>query len=137
MFNFQDDKGYVHKDGIIYKNQFHIIFCPKYRRNVLVDGVDERLKEIIQMICDEKNVTLLALEVMPDHVHLFIEFDPRLLLHKIIKDIKGRSARLLREEFPSLKTRLPNLWTRSYFCSSVGHVNEETVKLYIENQKNV
>lgn len=137
MFHFKDEKGYVHKDGIVYKNQFHIVFCPKYRRPVLTDGVDERFKEIVQSICDEKNVTLLAIEVMPDHVHLFIEFDPRLLLHKIIKDIKGKSARILRQEFPSLKTRLPNLWTRSYFCCSVGHINEETIKRYIENQKNI
>lgn len=137
MYHSKDEKGYVHKDGIVYKNQFHIVFCPKYRRAVLVDGVDQRLKEIVQAVCDEKNVTLVAIEVMPDHVHLFIEFDPRLLLHKIIKDIKGRSARLLREEFPSLKTRLPNMWTRSYFCCSVGHISEDTMKRYIENQKNV
>lgn len=129
--------GYTHKDGIVYKNQFHIVFCPKYRRGVLVGEVEKRLCEIVQDVCEERNVELKAMEVMPDHVHLFIEFDPRLLLHKIIKDIKGRSARLLRDEFPTLKSRLPNMWTRSYFACSIGHISEDTIKQYIENQKNV
>ena len=74
---------------------------------------------------------------MPDHVHLFIDFDPRLLLHKIIKDFKGQSASILRKELPSLKSRLPSLWIRSYFSSSIGHIVEETIQKYIENQKNV
>ena len=128
---------YTHKKGIVYKNQFHVIFCPKYRRKVLVDGVDERLKEIILQIAKEKNVEVKALEIMPDHVHVFIDFDPRLTLHKIVKDFKGISARILREEFPYLKSRLPSLWTRSYFACSIGHISEEIIKKYIENQKNV
>ena len=128
---------YTHKKGIVYKNQFHIIFCPKYRRKVLTDGIDIRLKEILYDIAKQKNVEIKALEIMPDHVHMFIEFDPRLTLHKIIKDFKGISSRILREEFPSLKTRLPNMWTRSYFSCSTGHISEETIKQYIESQKNV
>ena len=135
MFDMIND--YTHKKGIVYKNQFHIIFCPKYRRKVLVDGVDIRLKEILFDIAKEKDVEIKALEIMPDHVHIFIDFDPRLTLHKIIKDFKGISARILREEFPYLKSKLPSLWTRSYFACSVGHISEETIKEYIENQKNV
>lgn len=128
---------YTYKKGIVYKNQFHIIFYPKYRRKVLVNGVDIQLKEILYDIAKQKNIEMKALEIMPDHVHMFIEFDPRLMLHKIIKDFNGISSRILREEFPSLKTRLPNMWTRSYFSCSVGHISEDTIKLYIENQKNV
>ena len=128
---------YTHKKGIVYKNQFHIIFCPKYRRKVLVNGVDERLKEMLFEIAKTKDVEIKALEIMPDHVHIFIDFDPRLTLHKIIKDFKGISSRILREEFPHLKSRLPSLWTRSYFACSIGHISEETIKKYIENQKNV
>ena len=127
--------GYTHKAGIVYKNQFHIIFCPKYRRKVLVDGVDTRLKEILYEEASDMNVEIKALEVMPDHVHLFIEFDPRMNLHKIIKTLKGVSSHKLREEFPYLKSRIPSLWTRSYFSSTVGHVSEETVQQYIESQK--
>lgn len=127
--------GYTHKSGIVYKHQFHIIFCPKYRRKVLVDGVDTRLKEILYEEASDMNVEIKAMEVMPDHVHLFIEFDPRMNLHKVIKTLKGVSSHKLREEFPYLKSRIPSLWTRSYFSSTVGHVSEETVQQYIESQK--
>ena len=128
---------YVHKQGLVYKNQFHVIFCPKYRRPVLVDGVDIRLKEILLEKAAELDVRILSMEIMPDHVHLFISFDPRLMLHKIIKILKGASARILREEFPSLKSRLPSMWTRGYFSCSVGHIGEAAVRRYIEEQKNV
>ena len=103
----------------------------------LVDGVDVRLKEILLEKAAELDVKILSMEIMPDHVHLFISFDPRLMLHKIIKILKGSSSRILREEFPSLKSRLPSLWTRSYFSCSVGHIGEAAVRRYIEEQKNV
>ena len=77
------------------------------------------------------------MEVMPDHVHLFIELDPRVSIDQIIKTLKGRSARILRKEFPSLKSRIPCLWTRSYFCATIGAITEDTIKKYIEEQKNV
>lgn len=128
---------YIHKQGLVYKNQFHVVFCPKYRRPVLVDGVDVRLKEILLEKAAELDVKILSMEIMPDHVHLFISFDPRLMLHKIIKILKGSSSRILREEFPSLKSRLPSLWTRSYFSCSVGHIGEAAVRRYIEEQKSV
>ena len=128
---------YIHKQGLVYKNQFHVVFCPKYRRPVLVDGVDVRLKEILLEKAAELDVKILSMEIMPDHVHLFISFGPRLMLHKIIKILKGSSSRILREEFPSLKSRLPSLWTRSYFSCSVGHIGEAAVRRYIEEQKNV
>ena len=131
----QQADGYTHKEGIVYKNQYHIVFCPKYRRKVLVNGVDVRLKELLYEIAEENNVTIMSLEVMPDHVHLFFEMDPRQPLHIMIRNFKGRSSRVLREEFPWLKTKLPALWTRSYFSCTVGHINEETIQKYIESQK--
>ena len=127
--------GYTHKKGIVYKNQFHVIWCPKYRRPVLVDDVAVRLKEILQEQAEAHDVTIKAMEIMPDHVHLFIEFDPRLMLHKIIKDMKGTSATILRKEFPSLVSRMPSMWTRSYFSCSVGHISENTVTEYIKSQQ--
>lgn len=127
--------GYVHKEGLVYKNQYHIIFCPKYRRKVLVNGVDVRLKEILHQVAEENNVNIISLEVMPEHVHMFIEMDPRQPLHIMIRNFKGRSSRILREEFPWLKTKIPALWTRSYFSCTVGHINEETIQKYIEDQK--
>lgn len=128
---------YNRKTGIVYKNQYHVIFCPKYRRAVLTDGIDVRLKEILLQEARDLNVSIEAMEVMPDHVHLFLNFDPRLGIHTVVKKLKGASSRFLREEFPSLKSRLPSLWTRSYFCCTVGHISETAVKRYIEDQKGV
>ena len=127
--------NYTHKKGLVYQNQFHIVFCPKYRRPVLVDGVDVRLKEILFSVATEYEAEIKAVEVMPDHVHLFVELDPRIPLHQFIKALKGKSSRLLREEFPWLKSRIPSLWTRSYFCCTTGHISEDTIRRYIEDQK--
>ena len=126
---------YTHKNGIVYKNQFHIIFSPKYRKPVLTGNVEKRLKEIFYDEADKMGVEIKALEIMPDHVHMFIEFDPRLMLHKVVKKFKGKSSHILREEFPFLKSSMPSLWTRSYFSCSVGHISEDTIKKYIESQQ--
>ena len=131
-----ENDGYVHKKELVYKNQYHIILCPKYRRNVLINDIDKRLKEILYDIAEEIDVEIMTLEVMPDHVHMFIEFDPRINLHNVVKRLKGRSSHILREEYPSLKKKLPSLWTRSYFSCTIGHISEETIKQYVESQKN-
>ena len=127
--------GYTHKEGLVYKNQFHVIFCPKYRRKVLVNGIDSRLKIILSEEAAKLQAEILSIEVMPDHVHLFLSCDPRVLLHRVIKQLKGASARRLRMEFPELKSRLPCVWTRSYFCCTIGHISEATIRRYIEMQK--
>jgi putative transposase len=114
-----------------------VVFCPKYRRKVLVDGVENRLKEIIQEVSAEFRCEILQLEIMPDHVHILCEVDPQFGIHKFVKSIKGRSSRLLRQEFPNLKSRLPSLWTHSYFVSSVGGAPLAMIKQYIENQRTV
>jgi len=74
---------------------------------------------------------------MPDHVHMFISFDPRQPLHELIRYFKGTSSRILRDKYLELRSRIPSLWTRSYFCCTIGCVSEETIQKYIENQKNV
>jgi len=104
---------------------------------VLVNGVDDRLKEIIQSVCTESRAEILELEVMPEHVHLLVEVDPQYGIHRLVRAIKGRSSRLLRQEYPWLKSRLPTLWTNSYFVSTVGGAPLEVVQQYIENQKRV
>ena len=124
-------------NNIVYSCKYHVIWCPKYRRKVLIQGVDIRLKEIIQGVCDEFQAELIELEVMPDHVHVLVECDPQFGIAKLIRYMKGRSSRLLRLEFPWLKSRLPTLWTNSYFCSTVGGAPIAVIKQYIENQKNV
>jgi putative transposase len=124
-------------NNIVYSCKYHVIWCPKYRRKVLIHGVDVRLKEIIQAVCDEFESELIELEVMPEHVHLLVDCDPQFGIAKLIRYMKGRSSRLLRQEFPWLKSRLPTLWTNSYFCSTVGGAPIAVIKQYIENQKNV
>lgn len=115
---------------------YHVVFCPKYRRKVLVN-VDERLKILLHQKADELGITMENMEVMPDHVHVFIRNKPTYAIHFVINQLKGYSSVCLRKEFPWLRSRLPSLWTRSYFVESVGHISEETVRKYIENQKNV
>lgn len=95
------------------------------------------MTEIIKQTVEEKQAELLELEVMPDHVHLLVEVDPQFGIHKLIKLVKGRSSRLLRQEFPALRKRLPTLWTNSYFVSTVGGAPLAVIKQYIENQKYV
>ena len=102
-----------------------------------MDGVDTRLKVIIQECAEEFECEIIEMEIMPDHVHLLIEVDPQFGIHRVVKMIKGRSSRLLRQEFPILKRRIPSLWTNSYFVSTVGGAPLAIVKQYIENQKNV
>lgn len=122
--------------NITYDCQYHVIWCPKYRRKVLQHGVDVRLKEILLEVATEKNATILEMEIMPDPVHLLVSVDPQLGIHKLIKFMKGRSSRYLRLEFPWLKKRLPTLWTNSYFVATVGGATLDIVKRYIEEQKN-
>ena len=122
---------------MVYSCKSHLVWCPKYRRRVLVNGVDARLKEIITQTVDELQGDLIELEVMPDHVHLLVEVDPQFGIHRLVKQLKGRSSRLLREEFPTLKSRMPTLWTNSYFVSTVGGAPLEIIKQYIENQKHI
>ena len=98
---------YHSSHNIVYSCKYHIVFCPKYRRKVLVNGVDTRLKEV----------------------------HPQFGVHKAVKTIKGKTSRILRQEFPWLTTKLPSLWTNSYFCSTVGGAPLNIVKQYIESQK--
>ena len=122
--------------NVVYSCKYHVVWCPKYRRSVLVKGVDERLKEIIQSVATEYRSEILELEVMPDHVHLLVEVDPQFGIHRLIKLMKGRSSRFIRKEFPWIRSRLPTLWTNSYFVSTIGGAPLEVVKQYIEQQKN-
>jgi putative transposase len=129
-------KKYKSNGKFVFSCQYHVIFSPKYRRKVLSNGIDDRLKELILEKQADYGYEILEMEIMPDHVHILIDSDPKYSIHNQIVKIKGYTSRILREEFPSLKTRMPCLWTRSCLISSVGSVSLEVVKKYIENQKN-
>lgn len=119
----------------VYNIGYHLIWCPKYRRKVLVGDVEARLREILLEKAHDLGITIETMEIMPDHVHLFVKSLPTLAPHFIVQQLKGISSRLLRQEFSQLKKRLPTLWTRSYYCESVGHISEATIRKYIEDQK--
>ncbi|MEV8514151.1 IS200/IS605 family transposase [Dactylosporangium sp. NPDC051484] len=121
--------------NVVFQCAFHVVWCPKYRRRVLGGRIEERLKQLVREVVEERGAWLAALEVMPDHVHLLVEVDPQYGVHKLVKAIKGRTSRVLREEFPSLKSRLPTLWTNSYFVATTGGAPLAAVKRYVEQQK--
>lgn len=131
------DMKYKSNNNVVYSCKYHVVWCPKYRRKVLVSGVDERLKSLVQEICKERSISLIGMEVMSDHVHLLIEVDPQFGIHRAVKLIKGTTSRVLRQEFPWLRSRIPSLWTNSYFVSAVGGAPLSAIKKYIENQKTV
>jgi putative transposase len=131
-----DKDRWKHSKTTIYNIGYHFIWCPKYRRKVLVGAVADRLKELLFNKADELQLDIATIEIMPDHIHLFVKTPPTISPHFIVQQLKGYSSRMIREEFPYMKSRLPSLWTRSYYCESVGHISEATVRKYIEEQKN-
>jgi putative transposase len=130
-------RAYKSNRNVYYSCKYHLVWCPKYRRKLLGEDVAERLKQIIVEVCREHQADVLSLEIMLDHVHLLVKCDPQFGIHRLVRLIKGRSSRLLRQEFPLLKRKLPTLWTNSYFVSTVGGAPLERMKQSIENQKHV
>lgn len=129
-------KKLAHHITSVVNISYHIIWCTKYRRKVLVNDVGQRLKEILPQIAEEMGCMIETMEVMPDHVHIFMRGTPTLPVHLIVKNLKAVSARTLRSEFPELKRRMNTMWTRSYYCETVGSISEQAIQKYIENQKN-
>ena len=132
----QSEKKYDSDGDFIFSCQYHVIFCPKYRRKVLSDNIAKRLKELVMDKQEEYHYKVLEIEVMLDHVHLILSVNPKEGIYKVVSKIKGYTSHELRNEFPELKSKLPTLWTHSRFISSVGSVTLAVVKQYIEDQKN-
>ena len=125
--------NYKRHNKAVYLCNYHIIWCPKYRRKLLVGDLKNRLEEIIKDALYEKGAEIVSMEVMPDHVHLLVSTNTKTAPFQIVKAMKGRSSNILRKEFPFL-TKMPTLWSRSYFVSTVGNASTAVVKNYIENQ---
>ena len=125
------------RNNVFYRCTYHVVWCPKYRRKVIAGRVGDRLKQIIGEVCAEHDAPIVELQTMPDHVHLLVGCDPQFGIHRLVKQIKGGSSRLLRQEFTALRRRLPTLWTNSYFVATAGGATLEAVKRYVENQRNV
>ncbi len=127
--------GYAKNAGAVFSLKFHLVWCPKYRRPVLEGKVRQRLMALLREKAAEIEMTIHAMEVMPDHAQLFIETDPRWCVAEIAARLKGYTSHVLREEFPHLRSRLPTLWSRSYFAATVGSVTKTAVRNYIANQQ--
>ncbi|GIM28171.1 IS200/IS605 family transposase [Clostridium polyendosporum] len=115
---------------------YHFVFCPRYRRKIFnIPKVEERFKELVKETCDDLDIEIIAIECDKDHTHMFVNCLPTLSPSDIMQKIKGVTSRELRKEFAIL-SKMPSLWTRSYFISTAGNVCSETIKQYVENQKN-
>lgn len=129
------EKIYQHSDSLTFSCQYHVLFCPKYRRKVLLGDIPKRLKEIFYLIAKEENFQILDVEVMSDHVHLLLSCNPKTGVYSAIRSLKNRSSHILREEYPELRKKLPSLWTRSSMISTVGEVSLADFTSYLEEQK--
>ena len=129
------DARYRKNAGSVFSLKYHLVWCPKYRRKVLVGAVADDLKYLLYEKAEQMGAVIEALEIMPDHVHLFVSADPTAAPQFLANQFKGYTSRILRETHPQLKSRLPSLWSRSYYIGSIGHVSEETVRQYIEAQR--
>ena len=128
----KDSEGYRHNEHSVGLVFVHLVWCPKRRKSVLKGKVRARLIEVLQSVAIEKEWVIKAVEVVPDHVHLLVEYDPKHSVAQVVRAFKGRSSRLLRKEFPHL-LKLPSLWPSSYFYDSTGKVSTEKVVTYIND----
>jgi putative transposase len=130
-------QGYKSNNNILYSSKYPVAFCPKYRRKVQEGDSAKRCARVFREVAKKYRAEIIAMEIMPDHVHLLVEVDPQFGIHRFVKYVKGVSSHHLRKEFPSLVSRLPSLWTNRYFVSTVGGAPLSVIKQYVENQKNV
>ena len=126
---------YKSNGNIVFDCKYHIIWCPKYRKKVLVGEVENMLKKLLKEKANELGAEIIEMKTDKDHVYLLISCDPQFGIHRVVKGLKGYTSKILRENFPHLKSTMPSMWTNSYFVSTVGSVSLETVKTYIENQQ--
>ena len=126
---------WTHSNKAVFNVGYHLIWCPKYRKPVLVNEVKSRLIQLFNEKAKQIDISIENLEVMPEHIHIFVKSSTVNSPHYIVQQLKGYTSRILRQEFRNLR-KIPTLWTRSYYCESVGRISQKTVKKYIENQKN-
>lgn len=126
---------YRHIRGSVSTLTYHFVWCPKYRRKILTGTIADRLSALIHERAAALHLEIVALELMPDHVHLVVKAPPTLAPQHIANQLKGYTARVLRDEFPQLRSRLPSLWSQSYYVGSAGAVSADTIQRYIEQQK--
>jgi putative transposase len=124
---------YRRSETAVFLLNYHLIWCPKRRRKILGGSIAERLEQLLRETANELGCEVIELAIQPDHVHFFVSATPDLAPNQIVARVKGKSSRILRQEFPYLM-KMPSLWTRSYFISTAGNVATETIKQYIQAQ---
>ena len=125
---------YKVKNNVEYSCKYHVVWCPKYRRKVLIESIAVRLKELIKEQATAIEADIIQLDILPDHVHLLLEINPQYGINKAVRSIKNYSSAALRKEFPELKSKLPGLWTTSYFVTTVDGIDVSYMQKYIESQ---
>lgn len=123
MWNIQSDCKYI------------VVFAPKYRLDVLVHPISVRLKELLGEMALEMNVELQSLSILPDHVKLIVKCDPRFGIHRAVKHWKAYTSKILRNEFQILRTRIPTLWSHSYYVATIGEISQDEINQYLETQR--
>ena len=135
MKNTYKHTDYKRRSTTVSLLNYHFVFCPRYRRKIfLLDGIENRFKELVAIECKKLEIDILALECDTDHAHLFVNCLPTQSPAFIMQSIKGYTSKIMRDEFPVL-SKMPGLWTRSYFVSTAGNVSSETIAHYIDDQK--
>src|ERR1700740_1631618 len=129
------DNRYRINAGSLYSLKYHLVWCPKYPKRILIDALEKRLRQLLYQRAKEIKAQIHTLEIMPDHVHMFVESAPTMAPARLAAQFKGFTSHHLREEFPWLKSYLPSLWSRSYYIGSLGAVSQATVKRFIAEQK--
>ena len=129
---------YSKESHAVYDIKYHIVWCTKYRYKILKDAIGYRLCDLLRQGCETQEITIVRGNITNNHVHILISCPPSIAPSKVVQFLKGRSSKLIQDEFPELKKRYwgQHLWARGYFCATVGSVTEETIKQYIENQSN-
>ena len=126
---------YKISQGCVYNINYHLVWCPKYRKSVLIGSVADDLRKLIEAKAEELGIEIGGLEIMPDHVHLFVSAKPTLPAHYIVQQFKGVTSHELRNKYEHLRKKLPALWSRSYYVGTAGFVSDTVIKNYIANQK--
>ena len=127
--------GYEKSQMCVHFMHYHFIWCPKYRRPVIVGAVAKRMDKLLKQKCLELKCTIIELAIRPDHIHIFLQAPPTISPNLLVGQLKGFTSHEIRKEFPKIKSRMPTLWTRSYFVSTHGHVSDEAIIKYINEQK--
>ncbi len=129
--DYQRDEHRVHL--VLY----HLIWCPKRRKPILTGTIKDRCQQLLEAKCQEKGWQIVELAIQPDHIHLFVRVWPSDSASEVIKELKGSTSFFLRKEFQPILSKLPSLWTRSYFAATVGSVSAEGIQAYLAAQKGV